>query len=716
MPPQHTKSRILPELVILAGYTLLAIVFTYPLVSHLKTHVVGLTGDSEEYMWAFWWMRTALLDLGVSPFFTYWLYYPQGVSLYFFAFNPLHALLSVPLQLLFGLMTAYNLMALLTFIAAAYATYWLARDVTGSRAAGVVAGIIFAFAPTQFFHFSVGQPNMYAVEFLPIYILCLRRWLSGAGVGWFVGSVTALALSSLADWQFAVYLQLFTGAALLAALLARRHEWRAAVWDLGRRVVALEVVYLLVLLPMLVPMARELTAPDPYMFRGRDDTASHSADLLAFFVPNPEHPLWREQAKQAQRSLIEPGVLVTTVSLSYVALALAVFGALRNWRQARFWVFCGLGFLILSLGPRLRVLGQETFVHLPYELLFQLPVMQISRTPARFVIVAILCLAVLAALGIQSLMKKQEDGGRRTEDGGRITGGSNTFHLPVSLSGRWAIAGLVALLCFELLPAPVRIEQPVPPPAFVTDGTLRDAGALLEIPDPAKRSMYLSTIHGRPVMYGSLSRDNPVGPKLAYLREGLYDDTDEIFDYMQNWRCWANYYNMTHLAIYRNNTPTIAAIEQTIAARIDSTALLQDTGTAALYKLPVTAPNDTCLWLDAGWDRPRLFGDSGPFYRWTAQEATLDIARREPGRVRLQFKTHSFAIPRQLQVLRDAQVIAEFPVGGEPTLHAIELDMPAGMTRLTLRSVEPAVSPADYGYKEIEPIAIGYSELSAESR
>ena len=40
----------------------------------------------------------AVLELHANPYFTNWLYYPRGVSLYFFASNPLHAFLSIPLD------------------------------------------------------------------------------------------------------------------------------------------------------------------------------------------------------------------------------------------------------------------------------------------------------------------------------------------------------------------------------------------------------------------------------------------------------------------------------------------------------------------------------------------------------------------------------------------------------------------------------------------
>ena len=138
------QSPILHHGLVILAYGVLAVLFTYPLAWHLGSYVVGLEVDAEEYLWSFWWMRKAVLELQANPYFTNWLYYPRGVSLYFFASNPLHAFLSIPLQQLFGLIAAYNLMALLAFAFSGYTMYLLARDI-----AGRVQGLI-ALASTRF--------------------------------------------------------------------------------------------------------------------------------------------------------------------------------------------------------------------------------------------------------------------------------------------------------------------------------------------------------------------------------------------------------------------------------------------------------------------------------------------------------------------------------------------------------------------------------------
>ncbi|HEX9373919.1 MAG TPA: hypothetical protein VF897_23100, partial [Roseiflexaceae bacterium] len=117
-----------------------------------------------------------------------------------------------------------------------------------------------------------------------------------------------------------------------------------------------------------------------------------------------------------------------------------------------------------------------------------------------------------------------------------------------------------------------------------------------------------------------------------------------------------------------------------------------------------------------GWGTPRPFGPDQPLYRWAGQQATLALLRRAPGRVTLRFTGHSFASPRRLQVRQGQQLVGEFAIGVAPQPRALDLDLPAGVTWLELRGVEPALSPADFGYADTAPVTIGFSQLAVEER
>ncbi len=113
-------------------------------------------------------------------------------------------MISIPVQLAFGTTAAYNAVVFLSFILAAYFAYLLVAHVSGSRLAGVVGGVIYAFGSYHMTHL-LGHTNLLSSGWLPAYALCLlratettgrrRTLLAGAAGG-------ALVLLMLVDWQW----------------------------------------------------------------------------------------------------------------------------------------------------------------------------------------------------------------------------------------------------------------------------------------------------------------------------------------------------------------------------------------------------------------------------------------------------------------------------------------------------------------------------------
>lgn len=698
----HRLARLPVAIWMLAGYVLLTVLLLYPL--SVQPHAYLSRIDARQLAWGCWWLMQAMQQ-GWAPFFTPLLYFPEGVSLYFHTLNPFYAALSLPLQPLVGVVAAYNLIGLLVFVASAAGAAWLGTTVSGSRWGGFVAGVVFGFAPTHVFHFDVGQSQMQTVVWLPIYVLCLYHWLLAPDalttpwrqrVRWLLAAALALTLTSYVDWQLVVYLLVFSVFAAVWVLVAQHERLlptlRAVLWRGG----LLAVLYALTVAPLLLPTLREFQATSaPYMLRSQQDTLDHAADLLAFFVGSPYHPLWGAWSSDVLDSLRRPGILVTLVALSHTALLLAVVAVLRRWQQARFWLVAMLLFLVLALGPQLRIGGIVTEIPLPYALLNQLSVIRISRAPARYVIPAILFLAVLAAIGVATL-QQWRGGGRWLR-----------FALPLAM---------VALIGFEYVPVRMPRQPPPAAPAFFTDGTLADAGALLEVPNPGNVGMYYQTLHARPVLYGQTSRDTIPGRLGFHLRDGIAIEQDLFAAPRANWHCALRASGFTHLIHYRQLGDAEEQQRNTrrVAAAMQGAAPLRESPIADLYRLPAVDPAQPCLIVGDGWSSARAFGEGQPFYRWTGQQATLGVLQQQAGTVRLDLHLHSFAAPRTLRLLLpDGQVVAQVPVGTAPAPVLVQAELPAGLTWLTLQSVEPAVSPADYGFNETAPVAIGASQVQA---
>src|SRR6185436_16204288 len=120
-----------------------ALVLSHPLALHPASTILDDgTLDCFQFTWNFWWVRTALLDLHTNPFFTHYLFYPQGVSLLFHTLSASLGVVSIPLQLMLpgGVVTAHNVLVFAAPALLLVATTLLAHEVTRDPWASLTAG------------------------------------------------------------------------------------------------------------------------------------------------------------------------------------------------------------------------------------------------------------------------------------------------------------------------------------------------------------------------------------------------------------------------------------------------------------------------------------------------------------------------------------------------------------------------------------------------
>lgn len=522
-PQAHT---LRTHLLVLAGYTLLTVLLTYPIAFRLFSEVPG-GGDAWQNIWNLWWTKQALLVEHTNPYHTDMLYYPQGVNLYLHTLVLTAGLTSLPLQLLgFNLIATYNIVVLLTFVLAGYGMYLLCHYLTGNRWASFVGGIVFTFSPYHFAHL-FGHMNLASLQWLPFYVLALLKAFEPgasqhqAGVfriprgalKWSLLAGALLALNAYTDWLYAIFLVVFTGifAAWRLMLPVERRElgvgWSAWV-GAGARLALTGGTFLLLTAPIFFPTLGE--AGLGYAQQPPIETIVYSSDLTSAFTPSELHPLWGEAMRvQVQNTgpylpLKNPSERVVFLGYATLALAGLAVWRLRRRRAVLFWGVTALSTWLLSLGPFLQWAGKTQFttfgvtVPMPYLLLYKLPLVSIMRTPGRFTVLTMLALGVLAAFGLTSLL-----------GGGRFAWRRLTW--------RSAVFGalLPAVILFEYLALPF----PTVPPGWnvpIYSKIAQEPGrfALLELPlRPFSDYMAYQTQHGKPIIYGYVSRQ-PVYPVL----------------------------------------------------------------------------------------------------------------------------------------------------------------------------------------------------------
>jgi hypothetical protein len=142
-------------------------------------------------------------------------------------------------------------------------------------------------------------------------------------------------------------------------------------------------------------------------------------------------------------------------------------------------------FLVLSLGPELKIFGANTRLELPYRALMLVPPFTLARAPARLAAIGLWPLVCLQAIGLS-----------------RACGALARRASPIA-----ATALALATLAWSVAEAPA--GGPAPSPFPVPEELLHlPPGAVLNVPVSSQDSlaMFLQIFHGRPIVTGHLSR------------------------------------------------------------------------------------------------------------------------------------------------------------------------------------------------------------------
>ncbi len=456
--------RVLPTklgLVFLA-YILLSLLLTWPLVTHFATHVPGDGIDDPALAWNLWWVKHALVDQPQNPFACNWQFWPVGINLAFYTLTILNGMLSVPLQAVFGVIPAYNLLLLSSFVLSGVGGYLLCREFldgergregerergsTGERERGregdegdedarkgqgitlspphlvtlssrhlvtlaaFLGGALFAFASAKLFYASLGQGNIASSQwasFAALYILRAAR----PGGRWRDAALAALflALQAYAELTYASFLLIFAVLVVSWRLIQRTTRTpRRALTFFVFRFSFFAVLFALALAPILANMLPDLQAEGDFFTSGGGFADLFSADLAGYAAPTQLHPIlggvirgWANDSASRPDGSHFPVNKGQQVYLGYTATALALIGLWRGRRSKLtwFWAASTALFFLLTLGPSLRVSGHDTGIPLPFALIAQLPFFKGNRYPSRYSVLLLLSVAPLVAAGV----------------------------------------------------------------------------------------------------------------------------------------------------------------------------------------------------------------------------------------------------------------------------------------------------------------------------
>lgn len=398
------KTRARRGIVLSLAYLVIALIMTEPLVFHFRDYTMAGLEDGSMSIWNLWWMKYSVMDLGQSPLFTDYLFYPEGVSLTFHSMPKVQGLIGIPLQYLAGLTISYNIIFMMTFLLTALATYWLVYHLLGERLPAFLAGVFFTYCPVRWAH--LGHTQLLSTMLIPVYIMLVIRGREALEEGgkrpwtWFVLAGLALAVTAYDTEYYAVFLLFFS---VVYFFVYFPPGWKPQLlrrWGLllAGLVVAV-AVFAILFSPMLIAVLQERSAGGDYFTFPSLATDKLAADVLSFFIP----PV----TVQFLGSTFNYTPISDTTFIGWLPLGLAAAGVVAFWRRRDtwLWVLTSLLFASLALGPHLRFYGESTNIPGPYLILTRLPLVNSVRVPGRFTVIVMLAVSVLAAYGCSALFR-----------------------------------------------------------------------------------------------------------------------------------------------------------------------------------------------------------------------------------------------------------------------------------------------------------------------
>jgi hypothetical protein len=504
------------HLAVYFAYLLVAVVITWPLLTVFSTRFIGHPfGDTYEYAGLIWWMKHAL-QTGAPLFFQPLLAYPDGLSAAYLWSIPLQSFPAWLFALAMPLPAAFNLSILLTLALNGWSMFFLVSYLTKNRAAAWVSGLVFMAFPTFQGQLAAGHIGLLQQWAVPLFIYALLRLRESGERRWMIYGAVFFVVSLLGSSLNLIYVMFPVTAAFFCLLLIRR-EWAAL-----RRTILTIFLGGLGSLIFLAPVLLDSASSPTNLTEG--GTVAFSADLLAVVSPSFQHPLFGALDYPHRVLGVDP-----FEKMAYVGIAAGLLALLALWRRprARGWLLLALFAWILSLGPILKILdapvhrvieGYDTLVTLPWIAAQNLPLLNISRTPARFNSILALAMAVMAGYGVSVVW----DGLAKRDFAAR--------YQPYL---QWAMILIIStFVLYEYpffwtngLPDMPTLPGTVPQPIADLAGQ-DNIRAVFDIPWnhllTDKEAMFLQTGHGRPLIAGHIARRTPVDPaKLALLQQTL---------------------------------------------------------------------------------------------------------------------------------------------------------------------------------------------------
>ncbi|PWT81645.1 MAG: hypothetical protein C5B57_10085 [Blastocatellia bacterium] len=359
----------------------LTVMVTWPQALHLNTMVVA-HDDTLLSMWRLGWIAHAL-KADPGHLFDGNIFYPNVHTLAYSDATLLEGLIAAPwLWAGTNPVLVYNLLLLGGIVSSGIGMFVLVRHLTNNPDAALVSAVIFTIAPYRIEH--VMHLELQWTVWMPLTLLAIHRLFEEGSMRWGIAAGMLLSLQLLSSVYYGAFLGMITAVFIVLLAASQPSRVRNAVGPLCIAAIVPAIVALAYARPY-VEVARLFGT------RAAGEIATFSASVPSYITAPTQNWIWggTGSSVEGNERHLFPGL---------VAVALAAMAFAKRPRRLFAWIYLGVGIVAFEFS-----LGMNGAV---YRWLHDhVWALGGFRAPARFGVLVVCALAVLAGFGFEQLQR-----------------------------------------------------------------------------------------------------------------------------------------------------------------------------------------------------------------------------------------------------------------------------------------------------------------------
>lgn len=351
-----------------------------------------------------------------NPFTEAPLLFPFGWNFVLEDVAPINGFYFLLLRPFLSVHDSFTIVILFGIVASCLFMYLLLRQLKIKRSISYILSLAYGYSP--FVVARLGHPTYTALYLFPLLGIFFIRLLKSENKRSItinsIGLAICCALVILTNLYFAVMVALMVLFFLFFFLLRPKNSLIIFAKSKLKYVLVVFGSVLLLLYPWFIKVYRSLLLSQNHRFNISSDSLQFSADLFGILTPATTGLVFGNFVEYLSaiftinpkfENLVYPGILIL-IGLTYLIFYRNSIspGVREKIKPLLFVAFC---FWVLTLGPRLHILGYETILTLPFKVLNYIPFVQLARSPARFIVPFIFLSTIIVALVADDFARKK---------------------------------------------------------------------------------------------------------------------------------------------------------------------------------------------------------------------------------------------------------------------------------------------------------------------